>query len=143
MVAEANFIANGATEVEAYLAIEGGNHGTCFNPAISTTIEWFDSKRTACEDLTVATSSLDDREAINIHPNPTSGLANIKIKNQWTGELELRIVNALGQVVHTATFEKYAEEAVVAFDAGQLPKGLYQVLASDGQVMAVGSFIRL
>jgi len=103
----------------------------------------YDAGVAECLVFTNTREVLDDPSTINIFPNPTSGLANIGIENQWTGELELRIVNALGQVVHTVTFEKYAEEAVVPFDAGHLPKGLYRVLVSDGQFMAVGSFIRL
>ena len=103
----------------------------------------YDAGIADCLVFTNTRELLDDLSSINIFPNPASGLANIGIENKWIGELELRIVNALGQVVHTATFEKYDEQAVVTFDAGHLPKGLYQVLVSDGQLMAVGSFMRL
>lgn len=86
---------------------------------------------------------LDDPSTITIFPNPTSGLAHLAINNEWVGVLEIRIVNALGQIVHTAAFDKYDEEALVELDASDLPKGLYRVLLSDGQRMTVGSFMRL
>ena len=86
---------------------------------------------------------LDDPSTITIFPNPTSGLAHLAINNEWVGVLEIRIVNALGQIVHTAAFDKYDDEALVELDASDLPKGLYKVLISDGQRMAVGSFLRL
>ena len=80
---------------------------------------------------------------IFIYPNPVVATASISIETEWNGELNLRIVNALGQVVHTTTFEQYSKEAVVEFDSSNLPKGLYRVMVSDGQLIAVGSFVRL
>jgi hypothetical protein len=80
---------------------------------------------------------------ILIYPNPVVATASISIENEWNGELNLRIVNALGQVVHTTTFEQYSKETAVEFDAGNLPEGLYRVMVSDGQLIAVGSFVRL
>ena len=100
LVAEANFIANGATEVEAYLAIEGGSHGTCFNPAIATTIEWFDSKRTACEDLPVSTTNFNYNETINIHPNPTTDFIQLNLTElSTTKPLTCRVLSMSGQVL--------------------------------------------
>lgn len=96
-----------------------------------------------CLEFTNTREVLAAPSTLRVFPNPTSDLAHFAIENKWTGELELRIVNTLGQVVHTATFEKHGEEVVLEFDAGNLPKGLYRVLVSDDKVLAVGSFLRL
>ena len=102
----------------------------------------YDAGVTACLVVNIR-EVLAAPSALRIFPNPTAGPAQIAIENEWSGELEIRIVNALGQVVHRSTSEQYTEEILVEVDTGNLPKGLYRVLVSDGRVMAVGSFVRL
>ncbi|MCB0522479.1 MAG: T9SS type A sorting domain-containing protein [Lewinellaceae bacterium] len=85
---------------------------------------------------------LADQSTVFIYPNPVSATASISIENSWNGELNLRIVNALGQVVHTVDFEKFDRTAVLEFDASDLPEGMYRVLVSDGETMAVSSFVK-
>jgi hypothetical protein len=131
LVAEANFIANGATDVEAYLAVEGGSHGVCFNPAISTTITWFNSKRTACQDLPSSTTNLDYSEAIDIHPNPTTGFVQLNLTAlPTTKPLTCRVLSMSGQVL---------SEQVLAGDRyPQLhldyPKGIYMLTLDNDEV---------
>ncbi|MBK8968123.1 MAG: T9SS type A sorting domain-containing protein [Lewinellaceae bacterium] len=80
---------------------------------------------------------------LSVFPNPVTSTANISIENDWFGKLQLRIVNTLGQVVYTAAFEKFDRTAVVDFEAGSLPNGIYRVLVSNGEMVAVSGFIRL
>ena len=133
LVAEANFIANGATEAEAYLAVEGGNHGVCFNPAISTTIDWFDSKRTPCQEIPVSTTDLDYSEAIAIHPNPTTGFVQLNLTElPSTKPIICRVLSMSGQVL---------SEQVLAGDMyPQLhldyPPGVY-MLTLDNEAVSV------
>jgi hypothetical protein len=103
----------------------------------------YDADVTNCSVVTNTGEVLAAPSTLSVFPNPTSGLTHFVINNEWAGKLEFRIVNALGQVMHTAEFEKYDQEVVVEFDTSDLPKGLYQILVSDRQLMAVGSFMRL
>lgn len=97
---------------------------------------------TAC--LTTDTREvLVESTNIFIYPNPVSANASISIENEWRGELNLRIVNALGQMVYTADLEKHDQSAVLEFDASDLPEGMYRVMVSDGEKMAVSSFVKI
>ena len=84
---------------------------------------------------------LADPATIFIYPNPVTSIASISIENEWRGELNFRIVNALGQVVYTTEFEKFDQMAVLEFNASDLPQGMYRVLVSDGEAVAVSSFV--
>lgn len=77
-----------------------------------------------------------------IYPNPVAETANISIENDWTGEMKLRIVNSLGQIVYTTDFEKYEYQAFTEFDASGLLEGIYRVTISNGEQMAVSSFVK-
>ncbi|MCB0531492.1 MAG: T9SS type A sorting domain-containing protein [Lewinellaceae bacterium] len=97
-----------------------------------------------CQTFTGAREALaGSSTALSVFPNPVTETANISIENDWYGALQLRIVNTLGQVVYTAAFEKFDRTAVVDFDAGSLPNGIYRVLVSNGAMVAVSGFIRL
>ncbi|MEZ4955919.1 MAG: T9SS type A sorting domain-containing protein, partial [Saprospiraceae bacterium] len=85
---------------------------------------------------------LADPSTVFIYPNPVSATASISIENSWNGELNLRIVNALGQVVHTVDFEKFDRAAVLELDASDLPDGMYRTMVSDGQTVVVSSFVK-
>lgn len=87
--------------------------------------------------------ALAETSSIFIYPNPVASTANISIENDWTGEMKLRIVNALGQTVHHSVFEKYDHSTFTEFDASDLPEGIYRVTVSNGEVMAVSSFVKL
>jgi hypothetical protein len=97
---------------------------------------------TDCQVITNVRELLADQSNVHISPNPVLDYTNIYIENDWVGELNLRIVNALGQLVHTDKFEKHDQMAILEFDAGDLPKGVYRTLISNGKTMMVGSFVK-
>lgn len=103
----------------------------------------YDADPTDCLTITDAREVIAAPSMVTIFPNPAADMTRISLENDWAGELNLRIVNALGQVVHTADFEKYGQIVVLELDTSDLPKGLYRALLSNGEAVAVGSFVRM
>lgn len=103
----------------------------------------YDADVAECLALTDAREVIAAPSMISVFPNPVGDIAHISIENEWAGELNLRIVNALGKVVRTAEFDKYDQMMVLEFDTSDLPKGLYRALLSNGETVAVGSFVRM
>ncbi|MCB0519037.1 MAG: T9SS type A sorting domain-containing protein [Saprospiraceae bacterium] len=93
--------------------------------------------------LTDARESLADPSTIFIYPNPVAATASVSIENGWRSELNLRIVNALGQVVRTLDFDKYDQTAVLEFDTSGLPQGIYRALVSNGERVVIANFVKL
>lgn len=98
--AEAAMNANGATNVEAILALDGGTHGSCFLPAMLNTITWFNGQKTPCQAFPVSTTNLDYSEAIQIYPNPTTGFIELNLTElPTTKPLICRVLSMSGQVL--------------------------------------------
>ncbi len=96
-----------------------------------------------CLVFTSTREVISDQGLISIFPNPVSGTANISIDNKWTGELTLQIINTMGQVVHSADFDKFDQEVVLQFGVADLPTGVYRVLISNGASVVTSSFVRM
>ncbi|MGL5112323.1 MAG: LamG-like jellyroll fold domain-containing protein [Flavobacterium sp.] len=67
---------------------------------------------------------------ITIHPNPSSGLVNIKVENS-TGLLTLSLFNSNGQLVNTMSLKNYEKETSLSL--AHLSKGVYILKISDEQ----------
>ena len=61
-------------------------------------------------------------EELNIYPNPSSGLLNIEFKNKGSEILNIKIYNALGQLVYT---QSELVNTTTVINLSHLPKGLY------------------
>lgn len=98
--AEAAMNANGAPNVEAVLALDGGTHGTCFVPALLNTIAWFNEQSTQCQAFPVFTTPADYSESIRIYPNPTEGTIELNLMElPTTKPLICRVLSISGQVL--------------------------------------------
>lgn len=101
-------------------------------------------------EMAVATSDINQGvSSLSIIPNPFSEQTNIAIENDWTGRLNLRIVNMLGQLVFNTELEKSDHTLVLKFDGRDLPKGMYKVLLSGknkksaATKLAVTTFVKI
>ncbi len=92
--------------------------------------------------FTTVRKELADLSIVFVYPNPVSVTASISIENDWTGELNLCIVNALGQVVSKNDFGKYSRQILLEFDASDLQQGMYRALISNGEKVAISSFVK-
>ncbi len=112
------------------------------NPSLTTTyvLTVTDAKNCSVQDdviVTVQTTGIsDEAESLDfkVYPNPSYGNLSLEI-NGVSGQINLRIVNSIGLVVHEINQESgtYFHEEL---DTRNFPKGCYFVIAiSKGQVI--------
>ena len=72
------------------------------------------------------------KPGLKIYPNPTSSYIHINLENNWEGEMNLRMVNAFGQVVFFENMEKYGDAGNWQIDMSDVAPGVYHVSISYG-----------
>ena len=81
-------------------------------------------------------------ESLSVYPNPVSDQLQISLENKWQGELNIQVVNALGQTVRSTSFEKNETHFSQQMSVAELPVGVYRLLVSDGEEMMVQAFVK-
>jgi hypothetical protein len=74
-------------------------------------------------------------QAISLYPNPANGVTSLEINGQFNTELEVVVVNAMGQEM----IRKQMQPALgaLSLDLSALNQGMYFVRISNGQELAV------
>ena len=77
-------------------------------------------------------------EFIKLYPNPTNGSFNVQYATSTSREVEIRVINPLGQVIQTMKGgDSSAGVHDVRIDTHGLSRGLYKVvLYSDGKLLS-------
>ena len=75
----------------------------------------------------INTKSLALAETINIYPNPTNGKFTIEIINDYTGEINYAITNAIGQIIFQEKINKQTNYLKIEKDLLNLPVGIYLI----------------
>ncbi|MBC8172662.1 MAG: T9SS type A sorting domain-containing protein, partial [Chitinophagales bacterium] len=70
---------------------------------------------------------------VKIYPNPSSGIFNVGLTG-YKEQVEISIINAVGEVVSQRTVFADTPNYVAEFDAGNLPAGMYQVVIAGEEV---------
>ena len=83
------------------------------------------SLRDGCVDMTGGVDDEDTMNALIIYPNPTTGIFNISLQNQETGNLT--IFNNFGQIIFQNNIIKGTK-----MDLSSQPHGVYYYLFKDG-----------
>jgi photosystem II stability/assembly factor-like uncharacterized protein len=83
-----------------------------------------------------------DNSALLVYPNPVSDQLQISLENKWQGELNIQVVNGLGQTVRSTSFEKNETRFSQKMNVAELPIGIYRLLVSDGEEMMVQAFVK-
>ena len=117
-----SMLALGATDVQALNLLQSGDHNSCFIPATTYALNWFDSLAVKCQNY----ASIEDLGALNIklYPNPANDLITIEglnIKNNT-----IFIQNTLGQNIPTRFLTSNQ------IDINHLPSGIYFVIIGEG-----------
>jgi hypothetical protein len=71
--------------------------------------------------------SIDKFPAIIVYPSPNNGRFNIGISTDIVTKLEVRVFNALGQLIKSQSFSGVRYGAVLPMDISGQPSGTYQV----------------
>jgi len=112
--------------------ITGFNNSNTFTAPIIRMITCPEAQAAAC--MTISVDEVKVNEAINVYPNPTSGLLNLEFDNA-KGGYNATLVNTNGQVVYSKGFHASVNH-VETFDFTSMAAGLYmlQVRSDDGRM---------
>jgi Secretion system C-terminal sorting domain/Carbohydrate-binding module 48 (Isoamylase N-terminal domain) len=80
---------------------------------------------------TVAVNDVQFVSGLTVSPNPTSGIVNLGYKFNETLNLNIRVINLLGQVIMDRKLENVSEGST-QFDLGNLANGMYIIQVTDG-----------
>ncbi len=87
---------------------------------------------------------VENNGMLTVSPNPARDVSTTAVlKNDWSGELQVRITNLSGQVVGELDIEKTNEELRFELPLREIKRGIYQVTVSDGERMVVDRLVRL
>jgi hypothetical protein len=80
-------------------------------------------------------------ESIELFPNPTADVLNVKVEDYAGLSAVLTVRNTLGQVVQTQRFDEISE-LVISLSVGQLPAGVYNlILQAEGREPQTRAFV--
>ncbi|MCB9273898.1 MAG: right-handed parallel beta-helix repeat-containing protein [Lewinellaceae bacterium] len=84
-----------------------------------------------------------DKGQLSLFPNPVSENAFLKMENEWTGTLQAVIFTLSGQQVQSFAIEKTASAQQWPLKVGQLQRGAYKVVVSNGKNALAVHLLRL
>jgi hypothetical protein len=80
-----------------------------------------------------ATASRIQGGTASIYPNPTTGLLNLSIDNQWIGLTKVLVFDAMGRLAAGPFYEeKNSEQASFKLDLSGLPSGVFMLKMAQG-----------
>ena len=85
---------------------------------------------------------LENNGMLNIFPNPVHDFTKLELDNDWRGDLEVRLYNALGQEVMKLIFNKSSEIHQQELDVTNIRNGLYDVIVSNGNEAVVSKLTK-
>ena len=88
-------------------------------------------------ECTVSTRNLVDNAALELSPNPATTHLNLALENTWTGNVQLRLLNALGQPVKTIQLQKWQDRLEQNIAVDDLQAGAYLIELSTDQELLV------
>ena len=94
---------------------------------------WYSSLNAATNDLP------HNSDIFNIYPNPSSGIINIKIKENQANDISISICNILGEKVSENEIQNPPSENI-SFDLSGYPNGVYFVKIQYGTQNIVQKF---
>jgi len=116
--------AQGAEDVSSVDVFSAGSHGTCYNFALLNMIKFFgkyqDIKTDGVEKLAVS--------GIDFYPNPNHGILNYNLPEEFTSNVDIRIINLEGRVV----LNKFIDKNQGSIDISQIGKGVF-LIAVNGK----------
>lgn len=98
--------------------------------------------RKAFDLLNVDSPTLPQSNWITVGPNPFVNHVSIRVAQQINGEMDLTLVNALGQLVASCTYNVYQGTQIVQFDIPDVAAGIYYLKAKTDTDEAVIKLLR-
>ena len=79
---------------------------------------------------------------VNIFPNPTQDKIFIELEDELQGNLTLRIMNTLGQIVLQQNISKNQDKEKWEINMSEIPTGSYQLMISNGESLITKSVVK-
>ena len=78
-------------------------------------------------------SSIDN---LDVYPNPSRDIFNVSFTSEDVQDLEVRVLNVVGEVVYTENLDKFVGEYTKAIDLATYTKGVYflEITTNNGVV---------
>jgi hypothetical protein len=86
----------------------------------------------ACVDCQVSVDEVSFLNGLNIYPNPADAQLNVNLVTSNAQNIQIQLINHVGQVVLTKYVGQIAGERTVELEVGQLATGIYNVVISNG-----------
>lgn len=112
------------------------------SPSVTTTytVVGWDSTQTcsAITEITVTVTSVGVEDGLfggqaQVYPNPSTGKVMLRFHQFEVADLQVSVVNALGQTVYSEALEHFHGEYAGAIDLSAFARGLYTLQVTDGQ----------
>jgi hypothetical protein len=73
---------------------------------------------------------------LDVYPNPSRDIFNVTFTSEDVQNLEVRIINVIGEVVYTENLEQFVGEYIKSIDLGTYTKGVYflEITTNNGVV---------
>jgi hypothetical protein len=73
---------------------------------------------------------------LEIYPNPSRDIFNVTFTSEDVQDLDVRVINVVGEVVYTENLEEFVGEYAKQFDLGTYTKGIYflEITTNNGVV---------
>lgn len=81
--------------------------------------------------VTTLLSNVDEvgsDKRVVISPNPVADFTKLSLENEWRGEVEVQVLNILGQVVYESGFDKFDQTIDFQMDLSDLGAGTYSLV---------------
>jgi hypothetical protein len=122
---------------------------TLVTPTTTTTYTVIGTNTTNCSSNATITQSVSICTSLNsllqndlnysIYPNPTSGIINIDLENKNNRLIKIELLNAIGQVIMTETYESNR----FTFNLHNYPAGIYFIkIIEQNKVIALEKIIK-
>ena len=85
----------GATDVQAIDVFPSGNHYSCFIPATTYSLQWFDSLKVQCSMVGISIPSIKKQPDISLYPNPVKDIATFSSEEITS----IEIYNMMGALI--------------------------------------------
>lgn len=119
IMAEDTMNAIGATDVQAIEIDPYGDHNTCFIPATTWALEWFDSLKVECEMVITSIPPVKKQPEIYLYPNPVKDITSFSSEEITS----IEVYNLMGGLVIRGNSNKV--------DMSNLKSGIYFIVGFD------------
>lgn len=79
---------------------------------------------------------------LSIFPNPISADSKILLESEWTGLMQIDLMNADGKVIYSRQASKTSQDLLEAFPQIELARGMYYLTISNDKAVSAVSFVK-